>query len=145
MKACREWCTDPHFLDLGTSWRWMVSFTPLTLYPRENSPRYPLNRRLGACLFYFPNHPPKNVQLEESKLHALHRWRYHIEALFLFMFTSVQNSVLFWTLLVSGEFLCSMSVLQVKTFLLQDVSVANVFTYLEPRAPLKSYIIEELS
>jgi hypothetical protein len=31
---------DPHFLNLGTSWRWMVSFTPLPLYS--------LNRRLGG-------------------------------------------------------------------------------------------------
>jgi hypothetical protein len=29
---------DPHFLVLGTSWRWMVSFTPRSLYPRGNSP-----------------------------------------------------------------------------------------------------------
>jgi hypothetical protein len=32
----------PHFLDLGSSWRWVVSFTPRTLYPR-----YTLARRLG--------------------------------------------------------------------------------------------------
>jgi hypothetical protein len=25
-------------------WRWVVSFTPLPLYPRGNSPRYPLHR-----------------------------------------------------------------------------------------------------
>jgi hypothetical protein len=31
-------CIDPHFLDLGTSWRWVVSFTPLPLYPRERAP-----------------------------------------------------------------------------------------------------------
>jgi hypothetical protein len=31
-------CIDPHFLDLGTSWRWVVSFTPLSLYPREGAP-----------------------------------------------------------------------------------------------------------
>jgi hypothetical protein len=41
-------CIDPHFLDLGTSWRWVVSFTPLPLYPRGKSPRYPLDRRLGG-------------------------------------------------------------------------------------------------
>jgi hypothetical protein len=35
-------------LDLGTSWRWMVSFTPRPLYPLENCPRYPLDRRLGV-------------------------------------------------------------------------------------------------
>jgi hypothetical protein len=31
-------CTDPHFLDLGTSWSWVVSFTPRLLYPRERAP-----------------------------------------------------------------------------------------------------------
>jgi hypothetical protein len=40
-------CIDPRFLDLGTSWRWVVSFTPLPLYPRVKSPLYPLDRRLG--------------------------------------------------------------------------------------------------
>jgi hypothetical protein len=28
-------------------WRWMVSFTPLLLYCRENNPQYRLIRRLG--------------------------------------------------------------------------------------------------
>jgi hypothetical protein len=32
----------PHSLDLGTRWRWVVSFTP-----REKSFWYPLDRRLG--------------------------------------------------------------------------------------------------
>jgi hypothetical protein len=41
-------CIDPHFLDLGTRWRWMVSFTPRPLYTRRKSPRYPLDRRLGG-------------------------------------------------------------------------------------------------
>jgi hypothetical protein len=36
-------CIDSHFLDLGTSWRWVVSFTPLPLYLR-----YPLGRRLDG-------------------------------------------------------------------------------------------------
>jgi hypothetical protein len=39
---------DPHFLDLNTSWRWVVSFTPRPLNPRGKSPRYPLDRRLGG-------------------------------------------------------------------------------------------------
>jgi hypothetical protein len=39
-------CIDPHFLDLGTSWRWVVNFTPRPLYPRGKSPRYSLDRRL---------------------------------------------------------------------------------------------------
>jgi hypothetical protein len=33
---------------LGTRWRWVVSFTLQTLYPRGNSPRYPLDRRMGG-------------------------------------------------------------------------------------------------
>jgi hypothetical protein len=37
---------DPRFLDLGTSWRWVVSFTPRLLYPQWKSPQYPLHRRL---------------------------------------------------------------------------------------------------
>jgi hypothetical protein len=36
-------CIDPYSLDLGTSWRWVVSFTPRPLYPR-----YPLDRRQGG-------------------------------------------------------------------------------------------------
>jgi hypothetical protein len=36
-------CIGPNFLDLGTSWRWVVHFTPRPLYPR-----YPLDRRLGG-------------------------------------------------------------------------------------------------
>jgi hypothetical protein len=39
-------CADPHFLELGTSWKGVVSFTPWTLYPRRNRTRYPLDRRL---------------------------------------------------------------------------------------------------
>jgi len=35
-------------LDLGTRWRWVVSFTPQPLYPQGNSPWYPLGRRLGG-------------------------------------------------------------------------------------------------
>jgi hypothetical protein len=39
--VCGSGCIDPHFLDLGTSWRWVVSFT---LQPF--CPRYPLYKRL---------------------------------------------------------------------------------------------------
>jgi hypothetical protein len=42
------WIVDPRFLDLGTSWRWVVSFTPLPLYSRGKSLRYPLDRRRGG-------------------------------------------------------------------------------------------------
>jgi hypothetical protein len=46
--AWRSGSTDPHLPDLGTSWRWVVSFTPRPLYLRGKSPRYPLDRRLGG-------------------------------------------------------------------------------------------------
>jgi hypothetical protein len=36
----------PSILDLGTRWRWVVSFTPRPLYPREKSLRYQLDKRL---------------------------------------------------------------------------------------------------
>jgi hypothetical protein len=39
---------DPHFLDLGTNWKWAVSFTPLPLYSRGKRPPYPLDRRLSG-------------------------------------------------------------------------------------------------
>jgi hypothetical protein len=41
-------CIYPHCLDLGTSWRWVVRFTPLPLSTRGKSPRYPLDRRQGG-------------------------------------------------------------------------------------------------
>jgi hypothetical protein len=37
----------PRILDLGTRWRWVVSFTPRPLYHQGKSPWYPLDRRLG--------------------------------------------------------------------------------------------------
>jgi hypothetical protein len=33
------WGIYPHFFDLGTSWRWVVNFTPQSPYPRGNNPR----------------------------------------------------------------------------------------------------------
>jgi hypothetical protein len=41
-------CIDPRFLDFVTSWRWVVSVTPLPLYPGRKSPWYPLDKRLGG-------------------------------------------------------------------------------------------------
>jgi hypothetical protein len=38
----------PRILDLGTIWRWVVSFTPRLLYPQGKSPLSPLGRRLGG-------------------------------------------------------------------------------------------------
>jgi hypothetical protein len=41
-----EGCINQYFLDLGTSCRWVVGFTPRPLYPRGKSPQYPLDRML---------------------------------------------------------------------------------------------------
>jgi hypothetical protein len=40
--------TAPRILDLGTRWRWVVSFTTRPLYPQGKTPWYPFNRRLGG-------------------------------------------------------------------------------------------------
>jgi hypothetical protein len=49
MKGC--WGSGgiaPRILNLGTRWRWVVSFTPKPLYPQGKRPCYPLDRRLGV-------------------------------------------------------------------------------------------------
>jgi len=38
----------PHMLNLGTRWRWVVTFIPWQLYPHGKSSQYPLNGRLGG-------------------------------------------------------------------------------------------------
>jgi hypothetical protein len=38
----------PHILDLGTRWRWAVSYTPRPLYPQRKSRSYLLDRSLGG-------------------------------------------------------------------------------------------------
>jgi hypothetical protein len=40
-------CIDPRFLELGISWRWVVSFTPRPLYPRGKNPRVPIRYEAG--------------------------------------------------------------------------------------------------
>jgi hypothetical protein len=35
--------TDPHILNYGTKWRWVVNITPRPIYPQ-----YPLNTRMGG-------------------------------------------------------------------------------------------------
>jgi hypothetical protein len=42
-----EWRYRSTILDLGTRWRWVVSFTTRPLYPRGKSPRYPDRRLRG--------------------------------------------------------------------------------------------------
>jgi hypothetical protein len=49
------------FLDLGTSWRRMVSFTPRPFYPR-----YPLDRRPGASQSRFVHCKKKKTPWPES-------------------------------------------------------------------------------
>jgi len=39
---------EPRILNVGPSWRWVVSFTPRPLYPRGKNTGYPLNGRLGG-------------------------------------------------------------------------------------------------
>jgi hypothetical protein len=39
-------CIDTYFLVLGTTWKWVVSFTTQPLYPEGNSPLYTLDRGL---------------------------------------------------------------------------------------------------
>jgi hypothetical protein len=41
----RSGCINYYFLDLGTSWRLVVTFTHLPLYPRGKNPHYLLDRR----------------------------------------------------------------------------------------------------
>jgi hypothetical protein len=49
MKAyCGSRAIAPHILDLGTTWRRVVSFIPQSLYPQGKSSWYPLDRRLGG-------------------------------------------------------------------------------------------------
>jgi hypothetical protein len=49
MKAYWEsGCKLHSFFDLGTRWRWVVSFTTRPLYPQGKSPWYPFNGRLGG-------------------------------------------------------------------------------------------------
>jgi hypothetical protein len=43
-----EWRYSSAFLDLGTKWRGVVSFTPRPLYPRGKNPLHPLHRRLSG-------------------------------------------------------------------------------------------------
>jgi hypothetical protein len=43
-----EWRYSSTILDLGTRWRWMVSFTPRLLYPQGKIPWYHLIVALGG-------------------------------------------------------------------------------------------------
>jgi hypothetical protein len=43
-----EWSYSSIVLNLGSRWKWMISFTPLPNCSRGNSPWYPLDRWLGG-------------------------------------------------------------------------------------------------
>jgi hypothetical protein len=48
MKTYGEWRYSSTILDLGTSWRWVVSFTPRPLFPRGNRSRYVFDKSLSG-------------------------------------------------------------------------------------------------
>jgi hypothetical protein len=56
------------FLDLGTRWRWVVSYTPLPLYPRRNSPQYPLDRMGWPRVGLDAVQKRRNLHCRESNL-----------------------------------------------------------------------------
>jgi hypothetical protein len=65
-------CIDPRFLDLSTSWRWVVSFMPQPLYPPGKEPPYPLDNRLGGPLASLDDvHKRKFLTLPGLKLWPL--------------------------------------------------------------------------
>jgi hypothetical protein len=45
-KRMESWYIDPHFLDLDTSWRWVISFTHLPLYPQGKRPPVPIGKEV---------------------------------------------------------------------------------------------------
>jgi hypothetical protein len=55
----------PCILNLCTKWSWMVSFTPMLVYPQGKRPCYPLDRRLGG-----PQSQPR-CSGEEKKSHPM--------------------------------------------------------------------------
>lgn len=48
MKAYKGWKRAPFILNFGTKWRFVVSLTSRSLYPRMQIPRYPQHRRVGG-------------------------------------------------------------------------------------------------
>jgi hypothetical protein len=81
-----DWRCSSTILDLGTRWRWVVSFTPATL-PLGKEPPYPLDGRLGGpqswygrCGVQKISFPPGNQSLT---VQAVAR-RFHQESLLSF-------------------------------------------------------------
>jgi hypothetical protein len=76
------------YLDLGTRWSWVVSFTPRSLYPQGKSPWYPLDRRLsgiqsrsGRGGLEKNSQPPPGIESQNpdrpARSQALYRLSYH--------------------------------------------------------------------
>jgi hypothetical protein len=69
------------FSDLGTSWRWVVSFTPRPLYTRN-----PLNRRVGVVRWqrWVPYAPPPLIQyvLPDRTCDTIYIYIYHMHFYF---------------------------------------------------------------
>jgi hypothetical protein len=73
-------CIDPCILDLGISWRWVVSFTPRLLYLQGKIP-LPMGKKVGwvpksvwttwreeiFCFYIDSNSEPSTVQLIASR------------------------------------------------------------------------------
>jgi hypothetical protein len=77
MKAYGGRCTDPHFVYLGTCWRWVVSFNALSLYRSVKKPPIPnwtggwpvwtIWRIEMSWLYRDSNSDPSIVQLVHSR------------------------------------------------------------------------------
>jgi hypothetical protein len=94
----------PHILDLGTRWRWVVTFTSWPLYPQEKSSWYPLDRRLGGPQsqtwwgekysaltgIQAPNHPAHSPVLCHWALPA------HVYIYYAFKFQNNISKICFW-------------------------------------------------
>jgi hypothetical protein len=65
----------PSILDIGTRWRWMVSFMSRSLYPQGKSLWYPLDRRLGGpqSRSRRGGHCWNQWQYKENEDHVAHR------------------------------------------------------------------------
>jgi hypothetical protein len=66
---------------LGTRWKWVVSFTPLPLYPQGNNHRYPLDKRLDepqAGREEKTSQPPPEVEPRSSDPLALSQSLYRL-------------------------------------------------------------------
>ena len=82
------WSTAPRILNLGTRWRWVVSFMPRPLYPWRKSLHFSLNRRFSEFqsrlgftekknIFLLPRIKPRFFGLP-TLVQSLHWLRYPV-------------------------------------------------------------------